>query len=156
MLNLTPSALKAVNRFITTSADPVAGLRIHVQGGGCSGLQYGMKLETEKSEDDVSLEIDGVTILVDPFSAPMLDGVTVDFVDSLPGFGFKFENPNATAGCACGQSFSRSTARAGWIWPSISPGCRTRWLWSSGRCRGRLQPDQTWSPKSHAAHLLDQ
>ena len=106
MLSLTPSALKAVNRFITTSADPVAGLRIHVQGGGCSGLQYGMKLETEKADDDMAIEIDGVTILVDPFSAPMLDGVTVDFVDSLSGSGFKFENPNATAGCACGQSFA--------------------------------------------------
>lgn len=106
MLNLTPSALKAVNRFISTSGDPVVGLRIHVQGGGCSGLQYGMKLEAEKAEDDVLVEMDGVTILVDPFSAPLLDGVTVDFVDSLSGSGFKFENPNASAGCACGQSFS--------------------------------------------------
>lgn len=106
MLNLTPSALKAVNRFISSSADPVVGLRIHVQGGGCSGLQYGMKLEAEQAEDDVLVEMDGVTIIVDPFSAPLLDGVTVDYVESLSGTGFKFENPNATAGCACGQSFS--------------------------------------------------
>ncbi len=106
MLKLTPTAIKAVSRFISSAADPVAGLRIHVQGGGCSGLQYGMKLEAEKAEDDVVVEIDGITLLVDPYSAPMLDGVTVDFVDSLTGSGFKFENPNATAGCACGQSFS--------------------------------------------------
>ncbi|QDF95707.1 iron-sulfur cluster assembly accessory protein [Azoarcus sp. DD4] len=106
MLNLTPSALKAVSRFISSSADPVVGLRIHVQGGGCSGLQYGMKLEAEKAEDDVIVEMEGITLLVDPFSAPMLAGVTVDFVDSLTGSGFKFENPNATGGCACGQSFS--------------------------------------------------
>lgn len=106
MLSLTPSALKAVNRFTSTSADPVIGLRIHVQGGGCSGLQYGMKLEAEKADDDVLVEMDGVTIIVDPFSAPLLAGVTVDFVESLSGSGFKFENPNAAGGCACGQSFS--------------------------------------------------
>lgn len=106
MLNITPSAVNAINRFITSSADPVVGLRIHVQGGGCSGLQYGMKLEAEKADDDTIVEMEGVTILVDPFSAPLLEGVTVDFVDSLSGSGFKFENPNATAGCACGQSFS--------------------------------------------------
>ncbi|AWI77156.1 MAG: iron-sulfur cluster assembly accessory protein [Betaproteobacteria bacterium HGW-Betaproteobacteria-13] len=106
MITLTPTALKAVSRFISTSADPVAGLRIHVQGGGCSGLQYGMKLEAEKAEDDTIVEFDGVTLFVDPYSAPMLAGVTVDFVESLSGSGFKFENPNASAGCACGQSFS--------------------------------------------------
>jgi iron-sulfur cluster assembly protein len=106
MITLTPTALKAVSRFISTSAEPVAGLRIHVQGGGCSGLQYGMKLEAEKADDDVTLELDGVTLLVDPFSAPMLADVTVDFVESLTGSGFKFENPNASGGCACGQSFS--------------------------------------------------
>ena len=106
MLTLTPSAVKAVGRFLTASADAVAGLRIHVQGGGCSGLQYGMKLEAAKEEDDVVVEIDGVTLFIDPYSAPLLAGVNVDFVDSLTGSGFKFENPNASGGCACGQSFS--------------------------------------------------
>lgn len=106
MLNLTPSALDALKRFISTSAVPVAGLRIHVQGGGCSGLQYGMKLEAQKIDDDTIIELDGLTILMDPFSAPMLSGVTVDFVESLTGSAFKFENPNASGGCACGQSFS--------------------------------------------------
>jgi iron-sulfur cluster assembly protein len=106
MITLTPTALKAVSRFISGAANPVAGLRIHVHGGGCSGLQYGMKLEAEQAEDDVTLEMDGVTILVDPFSAPLLAGVTVDYVESLAGSGFKFDNPNASGGCACGQSFS--------------------------------------------------
>ena len=106
MITLTPTALKAVSRFISTSADPVAGLRIHVQGGGCSGLQYGMKLESEKADDDFTVDLDGVTLLVDPYSAPMLTGVTVDYVESLTGSGFKFDNPNAAGGCACGQSFS--------------------------------------------------
>jgi len=106
MLTLTPSAMKAVQRFITGSADPVAGLRILVSGGGCAGLQYGMRLEQERQSDDVVVEVDGLTLLVDPFSAPLLEGVNIDFVDSLSGSGFKFENPRASHACACGQSFS--------------------------------------------------
>lgn len=106
MLTLTPSALTAVERFIKGSDTPVAGLRISISGGGCSGFQYGMRLEEVKAEDDVEVAVGGVKLLIDPFSAPMLDGVTVDFVDSLNGSGFKFENPNATASCACGSSFS--------------------------------------------------
>lgn len=106
MLTLTPSALSAVEKFIKGSDTPVAGLRISISGGGCSGFQYGMRLEEAKAEDDVVVDVGDVTLLIDPFSAPMLDGVTVDFVDSLNGSGFKFENPNATSSCACGSSFS--------------------------------------------------
>ncbi|MBI1284260.1 MAG: iron-sulfur cluster assembly accessory protein [Thiobacillus sp.] len=106
MLTLTPSALSAVEKFIKGSDTPVAGLRISIAGGGCSGFQYGMRLEESKAEDDVEVAVGGVMLLIDPFSAPMLDGVTVDFVDSLNGSGFKFENPNATSSCACGSSFS--------------------------------------------------
>lgn len=106
MLTLTPSALSAVEKFIKGSDTPVAGLRISIAGGGCSGFQYGMRLEEAKADDDVEVAVGGVKLLIDPFSAPMLDGVTVDFVDSLNGSGFKFENPNATASCACGSSFS--------------------------------------------------
>lgn len=106
MLNLTPNAISAVEKFIKGSATPVAGLRIAISGGGCSGFQYGMSLEENKSEDDVVVEFGAVTLLVDPLSAPLLEGVTVDFVDSLSGSGFKFENPNASASCACGSSFS--------------------------------------------------
>jgi iron-sulfur cluster assembly protein len=106
MLTLTPSALSAVEKFIKGSDTPVAGLRISISGGGCSGFQYGMRLEEAKADDDVEVAVGGVMLLIDPFSAPMLDGVTVDFVDSLNGSGFKFENPNATSSCACGSSFS--------------------------------------------------
>ncbi|HSJ80452.1 MAG TPA: iron-sulfur cluster assembly accessory protein [Thiobacillus sp.] len=106
MLTLTPSALSAVEKFIKGSDTPVAGLRISISGGGCSGFQYGMRLEEAQAADDVLVAVGDVTLLIDPFSAPMLDGVTVDFVDSLNGSGFKFENPNATASCACGSSFS--------------------------------------------------
>jgi len=106
MLNLTPSAISAVEKFIKGSGAPVAGLRIAISGGGCSGFQYGMSLEQNKSEDDVVVEYGAVTLLVDPLSAPLLEGVTVDFVDSLNGSGFKFDNPNASSSCACGSSFS--------------------------------------------------
>lgn len=106
MINLTPSAVAAIDKFIKGNETPVAGLRIAISGGGCSGFQYGMRLEEAKAEDDVVVEVGGVTLLVDPFSAPLLSGVTVDFVDSLNGSGFKFENPNASSSCACGSSFS--------------------------------------------------
>ena len=84
----------------------MAGLRIKVEGGGCSGFQYGMKLEQEAEIDDEILDFSGLKVLVDTNSAALLDGVTVDFVDGLEGSGFKFENPNATNSCGCGKSFS--------------------------------------------------
>lgn len=106
MITLTPNAITAVERFIKGANTQVAGLRIAISGGGCSGFQYGMSLEEAKNEDDTVLEFGEVTLLVDPLSAPMLEGVTIDFVDSLNGSGFKFENPNASSSCACGSSFS--------------------------------------------------
>ncbi|MDR3213696.1 MAG: iron-sulfur cluster assembly accessory protein [Azoarcus sp.] len=106
MINLTPNAVKAIRRFIRGSETPVAGLRLVVSGGGCSGLQYGMRLEAEKAEDDMELEVDGIRLLVDPFTLPMIDEVNIDFIDSLTQTGFRFDNPNANAKCSCGQSFS--------------------------------------------------
>jgi iron-sulfur cluster assembly accessory protein len=106
MIKMTPNALSAVEKFIKGSDVPVAGLRIAISGGGCSGFQYGMSLEQARNEDDTVLDYGAVTLLVDPLSAPLLEGVTVDFVDSLSGSGFKFENPNASSSCACGSSFS--------------------------------------------------
>ena len=106
MIQLTPAALKAVQRFIRGSETPVIGLRLSVSGGGCSGLQYGMKLENEKAEDDWEIEIDGVRLLVDPITMPMVEDVSIDFIDTLTHTGFKFDNPNASAKCACGSSFS--------------------------------------------------
>ncbi len=106
MITLTPSAVSAIDKFIKGNETPVAGLRIAISGGGCSGFQYGMRLEETAAEDDILVEIEGVTLLVDPFTAPLISGVVVDFVDSLNGSGFKFENPNATSSCACGSSFS--------------------------------------------------
>ena len=106
MISFTPAASRAIQRFIKAAENPVAGLRIFVSGGGCAGLQYGLRLEETKQEDDAELEIEGVKVLVDPMSYTMLGGVTVDFIDSLTHTGFKFDNPNATSQCSCGQSFS--------------------------------------------------
>ena len=106
MLTLAPSAHKAVRRFIKGADAPVAGLRISVAEGGCSGLQYGLALEQAARGDDLVVDCDGVTILLDPASAPLLAGVTVDFQDSMEGNGFTFANPNAAASCGCGKSFS--------------------------------------------------
>lgn len=106
MINLTDSAVSAVRRFMDTTATPMAGLRIKVEGGGCSGFQYGMKLEEAVGQEDQVLDFQGLKVLVDENSAALLDGVTVDFVDGLEGSGFKFENPNASASCGCGKSFA--------------------------------------------------
>ncbi|MBT3048662.1 MAG: iron-sulfur cluster assembly accessory protein [gamma proteobacterium symbiont of Ctena orbiculata] len=106
MITLTESAQKAISRFIKGAESPVQGLRISVTGGGCSGMQYGLALEESPNKDDTVIEVDGLKLFVDPYSAPMLNGVRVDFLDSMEGSGFKFENPNASASCGCGNSFS--------------------------------------------------
>lgn len=106
MLTITESAQKAIGRFVKGSETPVAGLRIAVTGGGCSGLQYAMDLVETRAPDDVVVECGEVTVFVEPLSAPMLKGVTVDFVDSITGSGFTFNNPNASNSCGCGNSFS--------------------------------------------------
>jgi len=82
------------------------GLRIYVRGGGCHGYQYGMAFETKIGEDDTILEKDGVKVIMDSQSAPLLGGAEVDYVDSLQGSGFAIKNPQAKTPCGCGSSFS--------------------------------------------------
>jgi iron-sulfur cluster assembly accessory protein len=106
MLTLTESAQQAVSRFISGAEETVTGLRIGVAGGGCSGFQYTMALEKDSAEEDTVLEFGDVRVFVDAQSAPLLEGVRVDFLDGLEGSGFKFENPNAKNSCGCGSSFS--------------------------------------------------
>lgn len=106
MLNLTENAQAAVGKFIDSSEEPATGLRVSVTGGGCSGFQYGMALEADANEGDTVVECGTVKVYIDPQSVPLLDGVTIDFLDGLEGSGFKFENPNATNSCGCGSSFS--------------------------------------------------
>lgn len=106
MINLTSSAATAVNRFIESATKPIVGLRIKVDGGGCSGFQYGMKLEENVGEGDQLIEVLGLTMLVDELSFPLLEGITIDYVETMESSGFKFENPNAKNSCGCGKSFS--------------------------------------------------
>ena len=81
-------------------------LRVSVEGGGCSGFQYKFDMERDQASDDLALERDGVVVLVDPVSSQYLAGSEIDFVDDLIGAAFKVHNPNATATCGCGTSFS--------------------------------------------------
>ena len=106
MITLTENAIEAVSRFIAGSEKPESGLRIEAADGGCSGYQYGLRLEQAPTDTDTVMEYGAVKVFVDENSYPLLDGMTVDFVDSLDGSGFKFTNPNAVKSCACGSSFS--------------------------------------------------
>lgn len=108
-LNLTPAAVAKVRDFIAAEKDLPAetvGLRIGVLPGGCSGFKYEMSIDEAPGQDDMIIEIEGVRVFVDSFSAPHLAGVKIDYVSTMQSSGFAFENPNATGGCGCGTSFS--------------------------------------------------
>jgi iron-sulfur cluster assembly protein len=106
-LTLTQTATAKVQDFINEhGVESEAGLRVAVLPGGCSGFQYGLNIEDEPEEDDEIMELGGVKIFVDPFSAQYLDGVEIDYVTSFMGQGFSFRNPNAAGGCGCGSSFT--------------------------------------------------
>jgi iron-sulfur cluster assembly accessory protein len=81
-------------------------LRIAVTGGGCSGFQYNFAIDDARADDDLVVERDGATVLIDPMSLDFLKGAEIDFVDDLIGQSFKINNPNATSSCGCGTSFS--------------------------------------------------
>ncbi|MEI9414004.1 iron-sulfur cluster assembly accessory protein [Mesorhizobium sp. Cs1321R2N1] len=106
MITLTENAVAAVRTALTQAGEPAEGLRIKVEGGGCAGLKYLMGLETLSQEGDAVIEKDGVKVFVDVSSQPHVAGMTVDFVTSLEGSGFVFDNPNALEKCACGKSFA--------------------------------------------------
>jgi iron-sulfur cluster assembly accessory protein len=99
---------RAALRIAEIAADEPAGtaLRIAVEGGGCSGFQYKFDLTTQRAGDDIVLERAGAQVLIDPVSLDYLAGSEIDFVDDLIGASFKIRNPNATASCGCGTSFS--------------------------------------------------
>jgi len=106
-INLTPSAVSTVQQFLQEQgAADGAGLRVAVLPGGCSGFQYGLNIEDTPESDDEILELEGVKVFVDPFSAQYLEGVEIDYVTSFMGQGFTFRNPNAAGGCGCGSSFT--------------------------------------------------
>jgi iron-sulfur cluster assembly accessory protein len=103
---LTAKAVEMIKEAITRENLTGYGIRVGVQGGGCSGFQYSMDFENTERDGDISFEQDGVKLYVDPMSGMYLQGVTVDYVVGLQGAGFKFTNPNARNTCGCGQSFS--------------------------------------------------
>jgi iron-sulfur cluster assembly accessory protein len=106
MINLTTTAATKVKEIMSMqNPDPVA-LRVAVVGGGCSGFQYHMAFENQTSEADEVVDFNGLKVAVDQMSSMYLDGVEIDYVETLEGAGFKFNNPNVKSTCGCGSSFS--------------------------------------------------
>ena len=105
MITLTPRAAEQVRRMQSAQGAHERRLRIFIETGGCSGLQYGMSFDDPK-EGDAAFESEGVAMLIDAESLRHLEGVSVDFDDGLHGKGFEIRNPNAKSTCGCGKSFS--------------------------------------------------
>jgi len=106
LITVTPKAAEKIVEFMKEESDNPEYLRVYVQGGGCSGLSYGMGFEKAPEEDDLVLEESGVKLVVDSYSVDHLKGANVDYIESLMGSGFKINNPNVTKSCSCGHSFS--------------------------------------------------
>ena len=105
-INLSASAVKKVRELVSEEENEDLKLRVFITGGGCSGFQYGFTFDELFADDDTALERDGVTVLVDPMSFPYLAGSEIDYTEGLEGSRFVVNNPNATATCGCGSSFS--------------------------------------------------
>ncbi len=107
MITLTDSASAKVRELLNQEGDESLALRVAVRPGGCSGFSYEMFFDSEKASDDVSADFgEGVSVVVDPSSAQLLQGATLDYKDGLQQTGFAIDNPNASRTCGCGQSFS--------------------------------------------------
>ena len=104
VISLTSSAAEEIKSLLAKPENAGKSLRLFVEQGGCSGMQYSMVFD-EKREGDWAAELDGVSVLVDAFSAPYLRGTVVDFSAALTDGGFKISNPNAKQSCGCGKSF---------------------------------------------------
>lgn len=107
MINVSETAASKINELLAEENKAGSGLRVFVQGGGCSGFQYGLMIEESgQGAGDQVYESNGVKLFVDPISVRYLNGAEVDFVDTVTGGGFTIKNPNATSTCGCGSSFS--------------------------------------------------
>lgn len=102
----TDAAADKVKQLIDEEGNPELKLRVFVQGGGCSGFQYGFTFDEAQAEDDLAIEREGVTLLVDPLSLQYLTGAEIDYAENLSGSQFVIRNPNAKTTCGCGSSFS--------------------------------------------------
>ncbi|GGH08550.1 heme biosynthesis protein HemY [Glycocaulis albus] len=103
-ISLSETAARQIREIVKGQDKPY--LRVSVVGGGCSGFSYQFDLEAERAEDDLAIERDGATVLIDEMSVDFLKGSEIDYVDELIGASFRIHNPNATAACGCGTSFS--------------------------------------------------
>jgi iron-sulfur cluster insertion protein len=103
---MTAAAAAKVANLISEEANPDLKLRVYITGGGCSGFQYGFSFDERREDEDLVVERDGVTLLVDPLSLQYLMGAEVDYRESLQGSQFVIRNPNAKSTCGCGSSFS--------------------------------------------------
>ncbi|MDE3180941.1 MAG: iron-sulfur cluster insertion protein ErpA [Acidobacteriota bacterium] len=105
-LEVTATAIGKVKEIMSEQQPHPLGLRLSVVGGGCSGFSYQMNFETESNPIDKTFEFDGLKVFVDQASLMYLNGTRVDYVETLSGSGFKFENPNVKSTCGCGSSFT--------------------------------------------------
>ncbi len=105
VVSISPTAADAVHDLLAKRELEGYALRVFVQGGGCSGFQYGMALENNFREEDTVVESNGVSVVIDEVSIQYLRGAQIDYVDDVMGSGFKIENPNAVSACGCGSSF---------------------------------------------------
>lgn len=105
MITLTMNAAGKVKEVIAEQGESFSGVRVAVMGGGCSGFQYAMNLEQQSQQGDHVLDVDGFKVFVDEQSMLYLDGTEIDYIETVQGAGFKFNNPNVTSTCGCGESF---------------------------------------------------
>ena len=106
MLTLTENAVQKIKELLAEENNPNLKLRSFVQGGGCSGMQYGFTFDETQNEDDFVIENDGIAVLVDSMSMQYMTGANIDYKDDLMGSSFSINNPNAQTSCGCGSSFS--------------------------------------------------
>src|SRR3954451_14866989 len=118
VVTITPAAAAKIRDLMAQEPD-VSVLRVAIEGGGCSGFQYGLGFDHGAQEGDHEFELEGVKVVVDPFSAPYLMGATVDYLETIQESGFKIENPNAVASCGCGHSFQVAEGET----PDDAAGC---------------------------------
>src|SRR5579864_39767 len=120
IISLTASAAEKIKGLMSQEpAGEAEVLRVAVRGGGCSGFEYALGFDRGASEDDLESEAFGVRVVIDPFSAPYLQGARVDYLETIQEAGFKIDNPNAAASCGCGHSFQPAEGDA----PESAGGC---------------------------------
>ena len=105
-LKISDNAVNRINELLASKDNPELMLRVYIQGGGCSGFQYGFQFDDAQQDDDISIEQSGIRVLVDMLSLQYLGGAEIDYKDDIMGSRFLINNPNATTTCGCGSSFS--------------------------------------------------